>query len=332
MFTRPDDLPDEAVVAAVAGGWDLRVRRIDHVPLGFGSHHWQVEIDGGERRFVTADDLEAKRRSPTEPLGRPRQRLDAALSAACWLREAGLPFVVAPLRTGTGAVLHELDERFAVAVYPFVDGEAHPWGAYPTPAARAVLDLVATLHAAPGPPPTALVDDFEVPNRADLLAALDHLDAPWDTGPYGERARLHFARHAGSIPPVLDHYDDLVARAGRRPERLVLTHGEPHRGNTMDTATGPVLIDWETALVAPPERDLWAMAVEDPGVLDLYAARTGVTPLAEAVELYRLWWDLAEVAIGVHRFHNPHRESEDTVNSWQAFGLYLDPGRWPRTT
>ncbi len=229
-------------------------------------------------------------------------------------------------------MLHELDERFAVAVYPFVDGEAHPWGAYPTPAARAVLDLVATLHVAPGPPPIALVDDFEVPNRADLLAALDHLDAPWDTGPYGERARLHLARHAGSIPPVLDHYDDLVARAGRRPERLVLTHGEPHRGNTMDTATGPVLIDWETALVAPPERDLWAMAVEDPGVLDLYAARTGVTPLAEAVELYRLWWDLAEVAIGVHRFHNPHRESEDTVNSWQAFGLYLDPGRWPRTT
>ncbi|MPZ79263.1 MAG: phosphotransferase [Actinophytocola sp.] len=41
-------------------------------------------------------------------------------------------------------------------------------------------------------------------------------------------------------------------------------HGEPHRGNTITTPNGVVLIDWDTTLIAAPERDLWALVGEDP--------------------------------------------------------------------
>ena len=37
---------------------------------------------------------------------------------------------------------------------------------------------------------------------------------------------------------------------GRPAARMVLTHGEPHPGNTMRTVDGWRLIDWDTALVA----------------------------------------------------------------------------------
>ena len=37
----------------------------------------------------------------------------------------------------------------------------------------------------------------------------------------------------------------------------VVTHGEPHPVNVMQTDAGRVLIDWDTVAIAPPERDLW---------------------------------------------------------------------------
>lgn len=329
MFTRPDDLSDAAVIDALSTGWGLRVRRIEYVPLGFGSYHWRVDADG-EQRFVTADDLAAKRRVRAESLREPLRRLSAALSTARLLRDAGLVFVVAPTLTNTGDVIYAVDDRFAVALYPDVDGAAHAWGPYPSRADRlVVLDLIAAIHETSEPVRrAALVDDFAIPSRDELMAALDDLAGGWESGPFGEPARVLLARHATSVQRVLEHYDRLVAEASGRPERMVLTHGEPHRGNTITTDDGLVLIDWDTALIAPPERDLWALADEDPQILDDYTARTGVAPNGEAVELYRLWWDLTEISIYIGLFRQPHRETADTSLAWDGVNRYLDPDRW----
>jgi hypothetical protein len=39
MFTRPADLADDVVSAVVEEAWQLRIRRIDYAPVGFGSYH-----------------------------------------------------------------------------------------------------------------------------------------------------------------------------------------------------------------------------------------------------------------------------------------------------
>ena len=56
----------------------------------------------------------------------------------------------------------------------------------------------------------------------------------------------------------------------------------------MLTADGWLLIDSDTALVAPPERDLWSLDTGDGTILDAYASATGVTPLPSLLNLYRL--------------------------------------------
>ena len=72
MFTRPDDLSDEAVMDALGTGWGLRVRRIEYVPLGFGSYHWRVDADDeqrvGLRSLMTSRSrvaMSSSSRSPT---------------------------------------------------------------------------------------------------------------------------------------------------------------------------------------------------------------------------------------------------------------------------
>jgi aminoglycoside phosphotransferase (APT) family kinase protein len=172
------------------------------------------------------------------PLDVPLQRLSASLNTAWALREAGMDFVVAPVRTSAGAIVEPAGARFAAALYPFVE------------------------------------------------------------------------------------------RDDRRPERMIVTHGEPHRANTIITADGVALIDWDTALIAPPERDLWTLIAEDPSIVEEYEARTGTTPRPELVELYALSWDIAEISIYVAGFRQPHRDTEDTRLAWTALEHHLDPARW----
>ena len=93
---------------------------------------------------------------------------------------------------------------------------------------------------------------------------------------------------------------------------MVLTHGEPHAANTINTDSGLVLIDWDTALIAPRERDLWSLALEDPAILHHYASKAGVTTLPDLLELYRLRWDLTEVSVYVAQFRGPHSDTADT--------------------
>ncbi|AYF75374.1 hypothetical protein D7D52_17585 [Nocardia yunnanensis] len=106
---------------------------------------------------------------------------------------------------------------------------------------------------------------------------------------------------------------------GPRPRALgpCRTHPcEPHPANTMRTATGYVLIDWESTQLAPPERDLWDLAPGEPAVLAAYTDRTGTPVRADMLELYRLRWDLTEVALYTHRFREPHADTANDRQSW----------------
>jgi hypothetical protein len=77
-----------------------------------------------------------------------------------------------------------------------------------------------------------------------------------------------------------------------------------------------VLIDWDTALVAPPERDLWLIDPGDGTILDAYASATGVTPIPDLVEAYRLRWDIADLAVDIGRFRRRHAGTPEDDKAW----------------
>ena len=81
-------------------------------------------------------------------------------------------------------------------------------------------------------------------------------------------------------------------------------------------------------LIAPPERDLWALASEDSSIVEDYEARTGTRPRDEIIELYRLSWDITEISIYVGEFRRSHQESQDTRVAWASLRTCLDPPRW----
>lgn len=329
MFTRPTDLPDSVIAEALAVGCGLVVDEVEYAPVGFGSHHWRVGTRN-EQWFVTVDDLDARQRQVADSRDVVASRLCAAFGTARALRAHGLEFVVAPQPRPSGTVTYRVSDRYLAAVYEHIDGDTHASGAYESRVDRiAVLDRLVALHASTtAVHDIATLDDFSIPSRDQLAAALADPHSEWGPGPFAGRAKQLLDEHASAVQAAFDRYDDLVVETARTTERFVITHGEPHRANTIDTADGVVLIDWDTALLAPPERDLWMLIDDKLDIAEEYTTRTGVAIDDQAVALYRLWWDLCEIALYIAEFRAPHLDSEDTHTAWDGLCEYLDPQRW----
>ena len=331
MFTAPDDLPVCLIGNALADGWSLTATSLQYQPVGFGSHHWLATDARGSQLFLTVDDQAQRLHGGADTcdaaFGRLRRALESAMSLH---RDAGLGFVVAPVATASGSVVTRLTDRYSLAVHPYLDSaESRPDGTFASRADRlAVVSLLARLHAAQATRPDQ--DPFAVPLAGELEIAIARTGESWDGGPYGERARRLLARHGRAVAQLLAAYDRLASRVAARPERMVITHGEPNGANVLRTAGGFVFVDWESALEAPPERDLWGLAEDDTSIVADYSALTGTAIDQDALRLYRLGYDLAEISGYIEWFGSSHGDTADTAEAWRNLQYFLRPAeRWP---
>ncbi len=319
MLIRPDRLPDEVLTRALGAGWDITPVAIRYLAVGYGSHHWQVTASHGQRWFVTVDDLADRLRSPADTRDAACGRLRSALKTARVLADTGVSFVVAPVSTADGGILRRIGGAYAIAVYPFVAGRVREFGdALSTADRRAVLPLITAVHNAPASVRRhAQPDDFLLPGGDVLRRALDELAVRWDGGPYGERARRLLVRQARPLERLLRYRDQLAGQARSQPERMVLTHGEPHPGNLIQAVSQWMLVDWDTTLVAPPERDLWVLDPADGSVTDAYHRATGREISPPMLDLYRLTWELSDVVSFVTRFRREHGDTAEDRAHWE---------------
>ena len=178
--------------------------------------------------------------------------------------------------------------------------------------------------------PHADADDLAVPHLGEIGAAVDGLAHPWDTGPYGERARGLLEANAPGLHQLLGAYDNLAEQVRPLRDRAVLTHGEPHAGNVLVVGDARYLIDWDTAVLAVAERDLWDLDPGDGSILEVYRQATGLAPSTAALDLYRLWYDLTEIGGYLSELRRPHTDTSDIAESWKNLCHYLQPAaRWP---
>jgi len=322
----PDAVTEDSLLAALVDAWAIAPDALRYVPKGMGSYHWVVLRDGRPTQFLTVDDLTSKPWIASDATT-TFAGLSAAYGAAAALHdEHGLDFVVAPLPTVDGSVTHRLSARFSLAVCPFVAGTPGTWGQpIRTEARPALVDALARLHAAPTGALTGVGRRrHELPGRADLEAALAATDQPWSGGPYSEPARRALADNLASVHTALVRHDDLAGRLDGPGVGSVVTHGEPHPGNLIDTEAGLRLIDWDTIALAEPERDLWMLDDGTGTAFAEYAAQVdGRTIDADAIEYYRLAWTLSDIASFAAMFRAPHATTQWMDQKWNGYTALL---------
>jgi hypothetical protein len=313
--TPPQDIDTKMLAGLVTAHWAVRVQRLDYAPVGAGGHHWWATTPAGDL-FVTVDDLTARSHADGGGIDVAFSRLAGALGTARQLDDDGLEFVAAPLVDMDGSAVVRWRGKLVVSVTPRVDGVQHGWGSFEPHERDEVLRLLVRLHAAhPTRPPER--DDFLLQGRAALTRAITSREHEWTGGPFGEAARQLLLGRYDDVVEALRRYGESVRAAAAQQHRFVVTHGEPHRGNVIATANGPMLVDWDTCRLAPPERDLWWFR-DSPDALAAYESSASFVADTAMLELYRLRWTLTDLALYTDELRGAHLDDDDSELAWNA--------------
>lgn len=116
----------------------------------------------------------------------------------------------------------------------------------------------------------------------------------WTNGPLGERARALVRSRLTTVAGWTRSYRDMARTID--PRTFVVTHGEPGLHNQWVAEDGRwLLLDWESLLLAPAERDLGPVGLVHNDVTAMFA----------------LEWRLSEIAAYADCFSSPHTGTED---------------------
>ncbi|HEX4213383.1 MAG TPA: phosphotransferase [Candidatus Dormibacteraeota bacterium] len=321
MLTPPEDLDTEELSEVLRDGWRIEEAEVSYAAVGNGTHNWRVAAPGSRRWF-----LKAYRRNGDSSF------FDASYRTAAALHDAGLDFITAPIADREGRLRPGLSDRWELALLPFVEGRNTDFS---VSAERAgIASVVGRLHTFGPAPESALrwTPGYLQPELRELLDR--ELDRPWRSGPHGEPARALLTRHRAGVERLLALAERLADRLAGSGEPWVITHGEPHGGNTMRDEVGAThLIDCDAMMVAPRERDLRLLlhashrgprGVDGTEVLAAYRAAAGEVEVRSfVVELFRAEWYMMEICRYATGFFRPHTEYEDMENAWRGLRNYV---------
>jgi spectinomycin phosphotransferase len=273
----PNDVSDADVLAVVRRHWEPQADAVEHLPVGWGAHHWRVDVRGTPTLFATLD--------PDLPRHTHASLESAYASAAC----LGVDFVWRSLPRVDGGFTLSVGARTA-SVAGWLPGER------PSESVAELPAMLESLHSS-AVPTTARVWTSEIaPGLAVRLR--DLLQHPW-SGPLGPAARELVVGHLSRVSGWAREHARLVALAD--PTTYVVTHGEPGVHNQWLARGRTWLLDWESLLLAPRERDL-ATLVHEGRDVDHDPAM---------VRLFDLEWRLSEVWAFATWLQGPHEGDAD---------------------
>lgn len=183
----------------------------------------------------------------------------ASLLVPRFLCDHGVPNIIPPLPTTSGALWVELD-AFSLSLTPFLDVQPaadtglsdHQW--------RRLGATLRHIHTTSLPPELQRHVPHETwtPSRRRLLTDLAPVVAAPDHGDAVQRDLSRFWRaHHDDIHAVIARTDMLSAQCRRTALSRVLCHADFHAWNVLLDADGQLwIVDWDETIVAPKERDL----------------------------------------------------------------------------
>lgn len=270
------------MLAAVRRHWDEAITAVTYLPVGFGAHHWRAEVQGEARLFVSLD-MPLPRHTPAS--------LEAAYASAAVLAET-LDFVWPSVPSTVHGSYTVPCEPGHLSVTRWLEGHR------PEAGTTDLAPLLDRLHTATGPARACewvSTVDRHLPDRLDLL-----VEVPWEKGPLGEEAR---ALVSARLPQVRDWSEEHAGHLETIDrDSFVVTHGEPGEHNQWVAGGRTYLLDWESLLLAPAERDLGTLI------------RSGVAAERadpDLVRFFDLEWRLAEIQAFTPWLAGPHDDGED---------------------
>lgn len=322
---KPDTRVHEPAFAeAISRAYGLPVARIAFLTTGWISYCYQVETAAGETYLLKAYDES----EPAPVLATSREFYLPLTYQLCTRRL--LPQIACPVRAGDGSFSTHAGE-YLLILFHFIEGKAIGFGELPDEIVVKLAPLVGRLHRSTRDLELVdpLVEHFDIAYEKilpDGLEALAHL------GPGARPGQLAFRdltlSHRNDLRDYLERLKGLQAVMRSRARDMVVCHTDLHGGNLLIDGRGELyILDWEGAMVSPPEQDLFFFAGEDrfwdlfwPGYQREFAsARLDLDVLG----FYYYRRALEDIADWVQRMLYADQDDEKDTNSlhWAAVTL-----------
>jgi spectinomycin phosphotransferase len=249
MLEKPA-LDERKIIAALRAEYGLPITGVEFLPIGNDATAWVYRVQTGSEADYF---LKVKKGEVYEP----------AVAVPRYLKDHGIEQVVAPLRTGSGALWTTLD-NFTLVLSPYIvggpgmevgmsDGQRIEFGA--------ILKCIHTIGVDPALANLLRRESF-VSRWIDVAMALD---ARIEAGDYGDSFERDLARFwkekRVQIRYIVARTQELGRLAQRNPGEFVLCHADIHTYNVLIDGAGKLhIVDWDETLLAPKERDLMFVA------------------------------------------------------------------------
>ena len=334
MFDRPR-LSDESILTALRDRYGFAATRVEFLGLGHDANAW------------TFSAWTNGRAEPRRLFLKVRRTIDPVrLRLAGFLSDHGIPEVVAPVPTIEGSLSVDVEGLVLIA-YPFVDGVLGMAAGLTDPQWTAYGSFLRRLHDARLPPDLAgaLPRENFVPRATQAIRELDEgFRAAWRPDSANDAVRgaveTTWRARRDDIGRLVDGTDALGAMLRNRDlgrggsPWFVVCHADVHTHNVLVTPEGALrVIDWDDALLAPPERDLMFIVGSTMGLpiddreLHLFAEGFGaldVDPFTLAY--YRFDWVVQDIAGYAGEALHPEASLASREQAFAIFRRQFEPG------
>jgi Ser/Thr protein kinase RdoA (MazF antagonist) len=249
----------EDLYRAIQESYGIQITNLEFLLRGWGGDCYRIDTSDGERYFLKLHDS-------ANYMGIAATSRPFYLPLMDQLHSKGiLPNIPHPIRTRDGNLSLVIDSN-EVVITNWIGGKLVGFGKLPEPILTQLAKMTGILHSNRSQLEfeRPFVEKFEFGFASDLSKAVTALDtiSPSDS-PGIQLLRETILPHHDEVLKHLQGLRELQMRVRELEKPMVVCHTDLHGGNLMTDAQGNFyILDWENALIAPPEHDMIFFAGE----------------------------------------------------------------------
>ena len=245
MLEKPE-LQDELIISRLHDGYGLRIAGVAFLPLGadLNTAVYRVVADDGRQHFLKL------RRGVFD---------ETAVAVPKFLSDRGIAQVMAPIATRTQGLWTSLD-ALNLILYPFIEGHS---GFDVDLSDRQWVELGATLKSIhttvlPSGLSRRVQQETYSPQWRDSVKTFQaRIEGSAYNDPVAAKLAAFLQTRREEIQFIVERAEQLGTTLQRQASEFVLCHADIHAGNVLIGANDELyIVDWDTSILAPKERDL----------------------------------------------------------------------------
>lgn len=249
----------KSMFQAILDGYGIEITDFEFLLRGFGGDCYRAETPAGVSYFHKLHDPVAN-------------QMMAASSRAFYLplmhqlsTKGILQDIPCPLQTLDGNLSLKIGDNELV-VTNYIEGELVGFDGLPEPVLTRLAEMVGVLHhnSAELEFKFPFIEGFEIVFESDLLRSFDTLSGLSENATPGQKSLQEIILpRKTQLTTDLAQLKELQHYARNIYKPMVICHTDLHGGNLMTDEQGTLyILDWENAMIAPPEHDLFFFAGE----------------------------------------------------------------------